>query len=239
MIERHLARLRARHPIDDAEERAIRDAIAEQRSYDARSTIIRAGEQLSYSTLLLDGLMCRYKDLAEGQRQISELHVPGDFADLHSYTLKRLDHSILALTPCRVAIVPHVRLRALIRAFPRLADLYWFSTNLDAAIHREWMVSLGRRSAISRLAALLCELALRLGVVGLAEADGFSLPLTQEELAECLGITPVHVNRVLRELREAGLATMRNRRVTIHDPAGLAVVGEFDPAYLYLDPEPL
>ena len=130
----------------------------------ADKTIIRAGQELDFSTLLLDGLLCRYKDLRDGSRQISELHVAGDFADLHSFTLKHLDHSVMALTRCRLAIAPHDRIKAVIRDHPHLARMFWFMTNLDAAIHREWVLSLGRRSAPSRTAHLFCELRLRLGV---------------------------------------------------------------------------
>lgn len=235
MIERHLTRLRIRHDIGEAEESAIRASVSEIREYPAGQTIIRAGETLRYSTLLLDGLLCRYKDLQDGQRQIAELHVPGDFADLHSYTLKQLDHNILALTHCRVALVPHDRIKQITTEYPHLAEVYWFSTNLDAAIHREWVLSLGRRNAVSRMAALFCELQVRLQLVDLANEKEFAFGLKQNELAECLGLTSVHVNRTLKQLREARLMTFRHGRVVLHDLAGLREVAEFDPAYLYLD----
>ena len=228
-------KLRARDEISATEEQAIRAAISEQREYRADHTFIKAGVELSVSTLLLDGLMCRYKDLRNGERQISELHVPGDFADLHSFTLKRLDHHVMTLTPCRVAIVPHENLEAITREHPHLTRVYWFSTNLDAAIHREWELSLGRRSALSRTAHLFCELRVRLGIVGLAEDDGYELPLTQTDLSECLGLTSVHVNRTLKELREMGVVEFRGRRVSINDWSELQRVAEFDPAYLYLE----
>jgi CRP-like cAMP-binding protein len=237
MIERHLARLRARDDIGPAEEGAIRSAVSECRDYPADLTFIRAGELLQHSTLLLDGFMCRYKDLKSGQRQITELHVPGDFADLHSFTLKRLDHEVMTLTPCRVAIMPHDNLARITEQFPHLTRIYWFTTNVDAAVHREWELSLGRRTAIARLASLFCELHVRLKLVGLAEEASFALPLTQTDLAECLGLTNVHVNRTLRELREADLVEFQSGRVTIKDWKALAAVGEFDPAYLYLNRE--
>ena len=138
MIERHFAKLRARGPLTDEEELAIREAVAEVRTHPADAMIVRAYEIQDHSTLLLDGILCRYKDLRNGQRQITELHVPGDFADLHSFTLKYLDHDVMSLTPCRVAIVPHDALRIITERLPSLARQYWFSTNLDAAIHREW-----------------------------------------------------------------------------------------------------
>lgn len=235
MIERHLAKLRARNDISDEEERAIRDAVSDCRDYPADRTFIRAGEALGHSTLLLDGLLCRYKDLRNGQRQITELHVAGDFADLHSFTLKRLDHNLMTLTPCRVAIVPHDSLRRITEEHPHLTRIYWFATNLDAAIHREWEVSLGRRSALSRLAHLFCELHVRMGIVGLADGAGYDLSLTQTDLAECLGLTSVHINRMLKELRDQGLVEFRGSRVDILDSGALQRVAEFDPAYLYLE----
>jgi CRP-like cAMP-binding protein len=168
MIERQLMKLRARDDISLEEENAFRAAVSEYRSYPADLTVIRRGELLNHSTLLLEGLMCRYKDMLDGQRQITELHVGGDFADLHSFTLKRLDHSIKTMTPCQVAIVPHDNLGEITRQFPHLTRVLWFSTNLDGAIHREWEVSLGRRRSLLRVAHLFCELQVRLQIVELA-----------------------------------------------------------------------
>jgi CRP-like cAMP-binding protein len=238
MIERHLMKLRARDEIGAEEEAAIRAAVAERRDYAADQRVVRAREPLDVCTILLSGIACRYKDLRDGGRQISELHVAGDFTDLHSFTLKYLDHEVLALTPCSFAVVPHARLHEITERFPHLTRVYWFSTNIDAAIHREWELSLGRRSAFARIAHLFCELHVRLEIVGLAEPDGYDLPLTQTDLAECLGLTSVHVNRMLKELREAGLVDFSDRRVRVHDRAALAAAAEFDPAYLYLERRP-
>ena len=234
MIERHFAKLRARGPLTDEEEQAIRRAVVEVRRHPADAVIVRAFETQDHSTLLLDGILCRYKDLRNGQRQITELHVAGDFADLHSFTLKYLDHDVLSLTPCQVAVVPHDALRTMTERLPSLARHYWFSTNLDAAIHREWELSLGRRTAFARVAALISELHQRLLLVGLASETGYDLPLTQTDLAECLGLTNVSVNRVLRDLRDGKLARFGQGRVTILDRPGLWQAAEFDPRYLYL-----
>lgn len=238
MIERHIAKLRARDDISAEEEQAIRGAVSEYRDYPADKVFIRAGEELHASTLLLDGLMCRQKDLSDGHRQITELHVAGDFADLHSFALKRLDHDVMTLTPCRVALVPHDNLRAITERHPHLTRVYWFTTNLDAAIHREWEVSLGRRSAVARLAHLFCELHVRLGIVGLTDGMSYPLSLTQVELAECLGLTSVHINRTMQQLRSEGLVEFRSGRVTLLDLPALQAVAEFDPAYLYLERRP-
>ena len=238
MIDRHLMKLRARDDISVDEERAIRSAVSEVVEIPSDRTFIRRGQFLEHSTVLLDGLMCRYKDLPDGQRQITELHVAGDFADLHSFTLKYLDHNVMTLSPCRAARIPHQALMRITEEFTHLARVYWFSTNLDAAIHREWELSLGRRSAIERTASLFCELQIRLGVVGLATEQGYDLALTQEELADCVGLTSVHVNRTLKELRERNVVEFRGGRVTLTDVAGLRAIASFDPAYLYLKRQP-
>ncbi len=234
MIEAHLAKLRARDTISAEEEAVIRHALGEVRTIPAGTTCIRAGERLTSSTLLLDGFMCRYKDLPGGERQITEVHTAGDFLDLHSFSLKQLDHNIMALSNSRVVLVPHSRLTEITEQHPHLARVYWFLTALDAAIHREWVLSLGRRNAIERIAHLVCELRVRLGLVGQADDSGFDLPLTQTDLSDCTGLTPVHVNRTLRELRERGLMELRAKRVTILDMTGLIALAEFDDNYLYL-----
>lgn len=238
MIEKLLMKLAARDALSPEEEAALRDAAGEVREIPADRTVIRAGEKLDISILLLDGLMCRYKDLRNGSRQISELHVPGDFLDLHSFTLKRLEHSIMALTPARVVVFPHARLKSITENFPHLTRMLWFTTNLDAAIHREWVVSLGLRTAMARIAHFICELFYRLRVVGLTDGHSFRLDLTQADVGECLGLTSIHVNRTLRELREGGLVTFRQKVIEIHDLAGLERVAEFSTDYLFLDRVP-
>lgn len=238
MIEKLLMKLNVRDRLSAEEEAALRALPAVTKDVPADKTIIRAGEDLNESTLLLDGLMCRYKDLRNGSRQISELHVAGDFVDLHSFTLKRLDHNIMALTPCRIALVPHDRLKRITEDHPHLTRLLWFSTNLDASIHREWVLSLGRRTALARTAHFLCELYVRLGLVGLTDGLSFPLGLTQVDLAECLGLTSVHVNRTLKVLREQGLVEFRNGVVTIADLKGLERVAEFSSDYLSLERRP-
>ncbi len=235
MISKGLMKLRLRDDISAEEEAALRGAISDIVEYPANRTIARHGEEVGHSMLMLEGLLARYKDLGDGQRQITHLHVAGDFPDLHSFTLKHLDHSLLTLTACKIAKVPHDRITAITEKFPHLTRVLWFSTNLDACIHREWEVSLGRRSALERTAHLLCEVQARMQVVGLADETGYTLGVTQAELSECLGLTSVHVNRVLRELRERGMCVFRKGRVTMTDLAALQTLAEFDPAYLYLE----
>ena len=214
MITVHLKKLRRRIEISPEEERAIRDAVTEMHPVQADDVIVRSGEELNTSTILLSGWMARSKDLPSGERQVIELHVAGDFPDLHGFTLKRLDHDVLALTDCTVGVVPHDRLAQITEQFPRLTRAFWFSTNVHAAITRELALSLGQRTAISRMAHLFCELYRRLEIVGRTTADGYEFPLTQRELSECLGLTVVHVNRTLQELRRRSLVEFENRHVS-------------------------
>jgi CRP-like cAMP-binding protein len=235
MISVHLKKLRRRIEISSDEERAIRDAVAETRTFAPDQLIIRAGQELTTCLMLLEGWLARSKDLPSGERQVTQLHVAGDFADFHGFTLKHLDHDVLSLSKCLVAVVPHERLRVITERHPRLARIYWMFTNVDAAITRELALSLGQRSAISRMAHLFCELYARLDAVGRARPDGYELPLTQRELAECLGLTVVHANRTIQELRRRNLVEFENRQLTILDRRGLEGLAEFDPSYLYLD----
>lgn len=235
MISVHLKKLRKHTEISAEEERAIRNAVTETRRLPADEMAIRSGERLHSSMVLLDGWMARSKDLQSGERQVTELHVAGDFADLHSFTLKCLDHDVLTLTECTVAMIPHERIEELTLRYPHLGRVYWLSTNIDAAMHREWALSLGQRSAISRMAHLFCELYVRLDLVGRTEGNAYELPLTQREISECLGLTVVHANRTIQELRRRGLVEMENRQLTILNRRGLEAIAEFDDSYLFLD----
>lgn len=238
MIDSHLLKLRRRHDIGAAEESAIRAAIRDVRRVGPDATIIPAGKHLDESTLLIDGWLARVKELQSGVRQFTELHVAGDFADLHSFTLKRLEHDVVSLTASTIASVPHKALRELTERHPHLARVYWFQTNLDASIHREWTVCMARRSALARVAHLLCEMCVRLDITGRVQQASFDFPLTQADLAECLGLTSVHVNRTIQALRKRELIRLENRKATILDMAALQETAEFDPAYLYLERQP-
>lgn len=234
MITAHLKKLRLRTAISTEEERVIRGLVAENRRWPADSVLVKAGQPLNTSMLLLDGWLVRSKDLPSGDRQVMEIHVPGDFADLHGFTLKQLDHDIVAITECVIGYVPHDRLMALTEKHPHLTRVYWLSTNVDAAISREMGLSLGQRSAMSRMAHLFCELHARLEVIGRTDGETFEFPLTQRELGECLGLTVVHVNRTIQELRRRMLIEAENRHIRILDRPGLEAIAEFDPSYLQL-----
>jgi CRP-like cAMP-binding protein len=226
---------RRRQELSEEEKRALEDAIGEVRRVPARTQLIRSGENLSQSLLLLSGFTCRYMDDRTGQRQLLSLHVPGDFLDLHGFPLERLDHDVATLTAAEIAIFPHARLMQLVERFPRLARLMWFSTLLDAAMHREWIFRLGRLDAAGRVAHLLCETHERLRAVGLAERGVFDFPLTQQDIGEACGLTSVHANRTVARLRTEGLATVARRKVEVHDLVQLRRLAEFTPDYLYLD----
>lgn len=221
--------------ITDAERAALEGSLGPARRIEPRKTIVRRGELIEESTLLLKGFMCRYMDARDGQRQLVALHVPGDFLDLHGFPLRRLDHDVASIGEVEVAMVPHARLTAITEEFPHLARLMWFSTLLDAAQHREWIFRIGRLSALGRVAHFLSETHARLAAIGQARGGDFDLPLTQQDLAEACGLTNVHVNRTLARLRRDGVVTVTRQTVSIHNIARLAQLGEFDPDYLYFD----
>ncbi|CAA9542615.1 MAG: cAMP-binding proteins - catabolite gene activator and regulatory subunit of cAMP-dependent protein kinases [uncultured Sphingosinicella sp.] len=237
-MERLLRKLRTRDLVSDKEEEVLRASVAEIVEFPANRVIVKAGVTLSHCTLLIDGMVARYKDLADGQRQIMELHVPGDFLDLHSFLLKRLEHNVGAITAVRAAIVPHDTIRVITEEHPHLGRMLWFSTLLDAAIHRERILSVGRRSAVARIAHLICELQVRLELVGLSDSYRFPLPLTQADLGDATGLTSVHVNRMLKQLRDEELLTFRSGAVVIQDWERLQRLAEFTPDYLYLERRP-
>jgi CRP-like cAMP-binding protein len=229
--------LERRDRLPDAERIALAAAVGEIRVHPQGDTLIRAGASAEYSTLLLSGLLGRVYYMSEGKRQVVALHVPGDFVDLHSLLLKRLDHDVVAMSDVRVALFPHAALRKLTETEPHLTRMLWLLTVIDAAIHREWTARLGHSAAV-RVAHLLCELHGRLSVIGQATEQGFSLDLTQADLGDMTGLTPVHVNRTLRKLREAGLAIVRDGYASLPDLARLRDFAGFDPTYLYIDHQP-
>ncbi len=225
--------------LSDDEKRALDNAIARIRVVEADEDILREGDRPAESSLLLDGFAARYKIVSNGRRQISAIHVAGDFIDLHSFLLKTMDHGVLALTNCRIALVPHATLEKITDEYPHLTRLLWLSTLIDGAIHREWLTAMGRLSATAHMAHLICELYLRLKTIGRAEGDTIQLPVTQAELGDTLGLSTVHVNRVLQELRKEGLIRFQGDALTILDWVQLKKVGEFTSTYLSLQNEDL
>ena len=237
MADPLLLKLEQRDRLSPEERQVLQRAVTRVREYGADEDIVREGDRPAASSLLLEGFAARYKVLSNGKRQITALHVTGDFVDLHSFLLHTMDHGIVALSPCRVAIVPHETLREITERYPHLGRLLLLNTLIDGATHREWLVAMGRRPAIAHTAHLLCELFTRLRVVGQTNDRSFNLPITQAEFGDALGLSTVHVNRVLQELRAKRLITWDDGLVTIHDWERLQHIAEFDPTYLNLQNE--
>ena len=204
----------------------------------ARSILVHKGEQLEHSTLLVSGLLSRYVDDRLGHRQFVSLHICGDLVDLHAYPMKQLDHDVAAITEAKVAIMPHAAIKAITEEDAELARKLWFATLLDAAMHREWIFRLGRLDAPGRVCHFLAETGARMQAVGAGKAERYPLPVTQADIGEACALTNVHVSRVLKSLRDAGVCTFKDGEVIVQDYAALVRRGQFDPAYLYLDPIP-
>jgi CRP-like cAMP-binding protein len=197
--------------------------------------IVRMGDRPSRCCLILSGFAATYKVTAGGKRQIVSFAIAGDIPDLQSLHLKTLDTSIATISTCRVGFIQHEALRDICLRYPRIGAAFWRETLIDAAIFREWVMNVGQREAYQRMAHILCELVVRMRAVGLAEDHVCDLPITQSEFADALGITTVHVNRVLQQMRADGLIESKGTQVKIPDWDKLKQAGEFDPAYLHLE----
>jgi CRP-like cAMP-binding protein len=204
------------------------------RDVGARRDLIREGERPIAIPVLLDGWACRYKTLADGRRQILAFLVPGDLCELNIYLLNRMDHAIGAITAARFALIDRRSLERLMAGNPRVAEALWWNALVDAAIAREWMVNVGQRTAYERIAHLICETFIRVATVGLAEGNSCPFPITQVDIGDATGLTPVHVNRMLQELRQDGLIELRARRLVIPELERLKEVAFFNDAYLHL-----
>jgi CRP-like cAMP-binding protein len=197
--------------------------------------LVREGDRPTHCCLVIEGFVARYKVTDKGKRQIFSFHTPGDIPDVLSLQLKTLDHSLGTITPCTVGFIQHEHLRELFQRQPRLTDVFWRETLIDAAIFREWMLGIGRRDAKTRVAHLLCEMFTRLKAVGLEKNNTVPLSLTQNEVGDALGLSTVHVNRTLQALRGDSLLVWEGRALTVLDWGRLAEAGEFDKGYLHLD----
>lgn len=197
--------------------------------------IVREGDTPFENCLIVEGFACRYNTTAEGTRQIPSFHISGDLPDLPSLHLEVMDTSIGTVTPCRVGFIQHEDLWRLCMRHPRIAAAFWRETLIEGAIFREWVVNAGRRETYNRMAHVFCEMLVRLRAVGLVEGYACDLPITQGEFADALGVTTVHVNRVLQEMRADGLIELNGDRLNIPDWEMLKQVGDFDPTYLHLE----
>jgi len=195
--------------------------------------IVREDDRIEHCCVLLEGIAIRHKVTNGGNRQIVSIQIPGDFVDLQNSLLDIADHSVQTLTKAHVALIPVTAIEMLIAQRPALGRALWRDTLIDAAIFREWIVNVGRRDAASRIAHLLCELAVRLAFAGMAEDHCYKMPLTQEQLADAVGLTPIHVNRTLRDLERQNLIRRDKRTMCILDWPALEELGDFNDRYLH------
>ncbi|MDO7841920.1 Crp/Fnr family transcriptional regulator [Sphingomonas immobilis] len=196
---------------------------------------VNLGEHVDRACLIVEGMAGRFGQARSGERQITALHIPGDMADLHSVALPKAATALQSIGECTIYRVAHANIRDLARRHPALAEAFWRDCVVDAAILSEWALVLGRLSADARVAHLLAELSCRFGIGECRDGRAFDWPLTQAQLGDATGLTPVHVNRMLRVLREAGAVDVKPKRVTILDWKRLCTIGQFDPRYLHLE----
>ena len=229
-----LRRLRHGACLTPQDEATLTAGILDVREIQAGHDIIRDGDRPDEVRLVVEGVACRYKALMNGRRSIMALLVPGDVCDLHVAILGQMDHSLSALTACRVVSIRRHTIENWTERHPRINRALWWATLVDEAVLRAWLANIGGRRAPERIGHLLCELHLRLQTVGLATVDAYDLPLTQSDIGDATGLSVVHVNRVLKQLRTEDLATVRDGRVTLLDAPRLAKMVGFDASYLHL-----
>ena len=220
--------------LSDTDRRVLEDAASDVREIGARTDVIGQGERPDNVHVLIDGWACRYKLLPDGDRQIMAYLIPGDFCDLHVAILGEMDHGIATVSNCKIAYIPDQIVSELTSRGGTINRALWWATLVDEATLREWLANMGRRPADQQLAHLFCELLVRLQSVGFADENSFDFPVNQAELADTLGISQVHVNRMLQQLRGDGLIVLENRRLTIPDVERLNAFAGFDPGYLHL-----
>jgi CRP-like cAMP-binding protein len=234
-FEKMVRRLERRSPLGEAGRRALLALPHTIRPVSAGAHLIRDGDRTEHCCLLLTGFAHRYKITGEGGRQIISIHMASEFVDLQNGLLSVADHSVQMLTPAEVAYIPQRAIQDVALGDPDVGRALWIDTLIDASIFREWVVNVGRRDSRARVAHLLCEFSMRLEAAGLASNHHYELPMTQEQLADAVGLTSVHVNRVLKQLGEDGLISRDKRRIVIEDWSRLRATGDFNERYLHHD----
>jgi CRP-like cAMP-binding protein len=224
--------------LSQEEQQAILNLPGHAAQVQANRDFVRLDEVVEHVCLIVDGLVGRFDQNTEGLRQITALHIPGDMANLHSVVLPKATSALQALTTTTILRVPQSAIRAAARSYPAVAEALWRDCMVDAAILAKWVVNVGRRDAKTRIAHLLCEMATRYKAALAPEGVTFEMRVTQGHLADATGLTSVHVNRVLKNLRESGLATFHRGTVSILDWDALSKAGEFDSSYLHADLKP-
>ena len=233
MANRFVQKLSGLAELTAGEASALESATAFPRRYAPRRDLIREGDEPGPMFVVLEGWVCRYKILPNGTRQIMAFLMPGDACDLHIKLLAEMDHGIQAITTAMVATVTRTAMQEMMKEHPNIASAMYSAQLVDEGIMRAWIVSMGRRSSIERVAHLICELYLRARNIGLTGDGEFALPLSQLVLADALGMTAVHINRVLKELRLAGAMSLKRGSVTLLDPVKLIQIAGFDENYLH------
>jgi CRP-like cAMP-binding protein len=231
-----IRRLRVSSGITDEDIEAIRSLPIAVRNYAADEAVIRDGDRSIECCLIIEGFCMRSKTTSQGARQILSLHIAGEIPDLMGLHLHVMDHDLSTLTPARLGFISHEAVRVLHRKRPVVAEMFWRDTLIDAAMFREWIVNVGQRPAPARLAHLIVELRERLKVIRRVDGATFEMPLTQEQVGEALGVTSVHANRVIRQLREDGIVELHRGQVTVIDEKKLMELADFDDRYLHLSP---
>jgi CRP-like cAMP-binding protein len=229
-----VARLRAIASLSDSEAAFIESLPMKLQNLPDGHDLVRQGDDVDQCCMLVDGYLFRHKIGAEGKRQIVSWHVPGDIPDLYSLHLNPMDHNITTLGPAVVAFIPHEPFHEIMHRSPALTHIFWRETLVDASLFREWVVNIGKREALARIAHMLCELVVRLQVVGLFKEDRFAFPASQTDIADATGITPVHANRMIQQLRGKGLIEWEGASIRVLDFAALQALAEFDDSYLHL-----
>jgi CRP-like cAMP-binding protein len=207
------------------------------RRVEARRDLIREGEKPRGVNVVLEGWGCRYKQLPDGRRQIVSFFLPGDLCDANVFILREMDHSVAAITPLKYAEIAPADFEELMAASPRITQALWWHELVVAAVQREWTTNVGQRTAYERIAHLFCELFIRLRIVGLTDDNSCDFPPTQLDLADATGLTSVHVNRTIQELRRDGLIELHDRKLIIPNLRALKNAAMFNPNYLHLDHE--
>jgi CRP-like cAMP-binding protein len=232
---RLVRKLRTLSDLDDEDAAALAGLPLRTKAVGENSDILREGGRASECCLVLQGLVCRYKMVAGGRRQILSFHLPGDLPDLQGLYLNTMDHSLSALTPARIALIPHDAIHAVARQRRSVNDALVRCTLIDGSISREWIANVGRRTALERIAHLMCEIHVRMRATDLGRDDELDLPLTQAELGDATGLSNVHVNRTLQEMKRLGLITSRKKIHSIIDWEQLQHTADFDAAYLHMN----
>jgi CRP-like cAMP-binding protein len=229
----YLAKLERRSPLSEESREALLGLPSRLRPLEAYRDIIREGDRPAHCCLVVNGLVSRYKTLRNGSRQILSFHFAGDMVDLQGALVVIADHGVRAHIPSEIALIEHAEILELAARLPEVGRALWFDTLIDAAVFREWMVNVGRRTALQRTAHLLLELHYRMSEIGATDGDSFSLPVSQADLSDALGISPVHLNRTLQWLRAERLIRSISRTVIIEDPVRLTEIAGFQPNYLH------